>query len=115
MLAALHTLDALGSTPSGTTLSELLAPYERYVQSGEINTTVKDTAAAIADVRAQYEGQQGTKIDLLDGMTVNAPGWWFNLRPSNTEPLLRLNVEATTEEEMKRVRDSVLAISGGSA
>ncbi len=115
MLAALHVLAVLGGTPAGTKLSDILKPLTRYVQSGEINTTVDDTAKAIATVRAAYEGLPDIEIDTLDGLTVDAPAWWFNLRPSNTEPLLRLNVEAKTEPEMVRLRDDVLAYFGGSA
>jgi len=74
-------------------LSELRKPYERYAASGEINTKVADTAAVIEHVATAY---QGFTQDRLDGLTVQADGWWFNLRPSNTEPLLRLNLEAAT-------------------
>jgi len=113
MLAALHVLAALGETAEGTTLSQLLAEYSRYVASGEINSTVADQAGAIAAVRAKYFGATGVTIDDLDGMTVTAPTWWFNLRPSNTEPLLRLNVEADDQSTLDRVRDEVLAIIRG--
>lgn len=110
MLAAMHVLAALGSAPPGTTLSSLLARYDRYVASGEINSVVDDAAAATKRVRTAYAGQQGVSFDDLDGMTVSAPDWWFNLRPSNTEPLLRLNVEAVDAGTMESVRDEVLAI-----
>ena len=110
MLAAMHVLAALGSAPPGTTLSSLLAPYDRYVASGEINSVVDDAAAATARVRKAYAGQDEVTFDDLDGMTVSAPDWWFNLRPSNTEPLLRLNVEAVDAGTMESVRDEVLAI-----
>ena len=110
MLAAMHVLAALGSAPAGTTLSSLLAPYDRYVASGEINSVVDDAAAATARVRKAYAGQDQVSFDDLDGMTVSAPDWWFNLRPSNTEPLLRLNVEAVDAGTMESVRDEVLAI-----
>ena len=103
-------LAALGSAPPGTTLSSLLAPYDRYVASGEINSVVDDAAAATARVRKAYAGQDEVTFDDLDGMTVSAPDWWFNLRPSNTEPLLRLNVEAVDAGTMESVRDEVLAI-----
>ncbi len=113
MLAALHTLAALGETPEGTTLSSLLADYSRYVASGEINSTVDDQAARIAAIRAAYEGRDGVTIDELDGLTVTAKDWWFNVRPSNTEPLLRLNAEAADAETMTKLRDEVLALIRG--
>jgi phosphomannomutase len=108
MLAALHVLAALGETPEGTTLSSLLADYSRYVASGEINSTVTDAAAATAKVRASYEGQPGVTMDELDGLTVDAPTFWFSLRSSNTEPLLRLNVEADDKATLDRVTAEVL-------
>lgn len=108
MLAAMHTLAALGETPSGTTLTDLLRPYSRYVASGEINTTVTDAKAVIAKVKEVSEGMEGFAIDELDGLTVSGDTWWFNLRPSNTEPLLRLNAEGSTTVEMERTRDNVL-------
>lgn len=113
MLAALHVLAALGEAPAGTTVSSLLAPYSRYVDSGEVNSTVADTAAATEMVRARYCGVDGATCDDLDGLTVSTPRWWFNLRPSNTEPLLRLNVEAEDEATMARIRDDVLALIRG--
>ncbi len=109
LLAALHTLAALGEAPIGTTLSSLLAPYERYFASGEINSTVKDQQAAMQLARTRSAEIPDVTIDDLDGLTVSAPRWWFNLRPSNTEPLLRLNVEADTEELMSHIRDTALA------
>jgi len=108
MLAAMHVLAALGEQPRP--LSELVAEYSRYAASGEINSEVSDQAGRAAAVRAAYEGQPGVTIDDLDGMTVAGDGWWFNLRPSNTEPLLRLNVEARTPEEVATIRDAVLSI-----
>ena len=113
MLAALHVLAALGSAPPGTTLSSLLARYDRYVASGEINSVVADAAASTEQVRRSFEGREGVSFDDLDGMTVSAPSWWFNLRPSNTEPLLRLNVEAVDGGTMESVRDEVLALVRG--
>ncbi len=119
MLAALHVLSALGATPAGTTLSQLLAPYSRYVGSGEINTSVADPAVSIAKVRAAAlsgyfgSGQDDVEIDTLDGLTVATAPWWFNLRPSNTEPLLRLNVEANDVATMEQVRDDVLDLIAG--
>ncbi|MEC6988401.1 MAG: phosphomannomutase/phosphoglucomutase, partial [Actinomycetota bacterium] len=76
---------------SGSTLSEMRRPYEPYVASGEINTVVDDPSAVIDRVRDAYSQ---CDLDELDGLTVDAGEWWFNLRPSNTEPLLRLNLEA---------------------
>lgn len=110
MLAAMHVLAALGSTPSGTTLSSLLARYDRYVASGEINSQVADPRSASDRVRKAYAGQAGVTFDDLDGMTVSSADWWFNLRPSNTEPLLRLNVEAVDAGTMESVRDEVLSL-----
>jgi phosphomannomutase len=110
MLAALHVLAALGETPAGTTLSGLLAEYSRYVASGEINSAVADAAAATAKVRASYEGQPGVTMDELDGLTVDAPTFWFSLRSSNTEPLLRLNVEADDAATLEAVTSEVLAL-----
>ncbi|MFJ2061211.1 phosphomannomutase/phosphoglucomutase [Streptomyces sp. NPDC087908] len=107
MLAALHVLAALGGQEG--TLSALVAAYDRYASSGEINSTVADQKASAAKVRAAYEGGDAT-LDDLDGLTVTAADWWFNLRASNTEPLLRLNVEARDEATMERVRDEVLAL-----
>ena len=106
-LAALHAIAALGE--SDTTMSALLAPYNRYVISGEINSKVVDTRAATESVEKSYSSDQVT-IDHLDGLTVNGDTWWFNLRPSNTEPLLRLNVEASTQAQMETVRDAVLSL-----
>ena len=106
-LAALHAIAALGE--SDATMSELLAPYNRYVISGEINSKVEDTQAATERVEKTYASDQVT-IDHLDGLTVNGDSWWFNLRPSNTEPLLRLNVEASTQAQMETVRDAVLSL-----
>ena len=68
--------------------------------SGEINSEVADQAAATAKVRAEFASRPGVTLDELDGLTVTGDGWWFNLRPSNTEPLLRLNVEAADDEEL---------------
>ena len=112
MLAAMHTLAALGETASTTTLSELLKPYLRYVMSGEINTKVEDVNAVIARIK-ETAIAQGSQLDELDGLTVSGEGWWFNVRPSNTEPLLRLNVEAKDVAYMEIVRDSVLAMMVG--
>jgi phosphomannomutase len=111
MLAALHILAALGS--SDRPLSELMAGYERYAASGEVNSVVRDHVHVTAAVRESYAGRPGVDVDDLDGLTVSGDSWWFNLRPSNTEPLLRLNVEARTEADMAALRDDVLAIVRG--
>jgi phosphomannomutase len=109
MLAALHVLAALAQAPSDVTLSTLLSSYDRYVASGEINSTVTDQQAAIALVRAQY-ADSDVAIDELDGLTIAGGDWWFNLRPSNTEPLLRLNAEARSADVMIEVRDRILGL-----
>ena len=111
MLAALHVLAALGHQDGP--LSQLLARYGRYVASGEVNSEVADQAGAAARVRDAFAGRPGVSTDDLDGLTVRVPDWWFNLRPSNTEPLLRLNVEAADVAAMESVRDEVLGIVRG--
>jgi phosphomannomutase len=111
MLAALHVLAALGGQTQP--LSQLLAEYSRYNASGEINSEVSDQAATTARVKAEFVGRPGITTNELDGLTVIADDWWFNLRPSNTEPLLRLNVEADTEQTMAAIRDEVLGIVRG--
>jgi phosphomannomutase len=109
MLAALHALAALGQ--SDGTLSELLTSFDRYAASGEINSTVADQAGKVAQIKQQYAQLE---LDELDGLTVGSPeGWWFNVRASNTEPLLRLNVEAPDTAAMERVRDEVLELIRG--
>jgi phosphomannomutase len=89
LIASVMILEQLSR--SGGTLSELLAPLDRYASSGEINTPVSDAAEVIEHVAAHYAGAE---TDRVDGLTVDVGDWWFNLRPSNTEPLLRLNLEA---------------------
>ncbi|MEU5710197.1 MULTISPECIES: phosphomannomutase/phosphoglucomutase [Streptomyces] len=111
MLAALHVLAALGGQEGP--LSALVAQYDRYTGSGEINSTVADQAARLAAIRTAYEGRADVTLDDLDGLTVAAADWWFNVRPSNTEPLLRLNAEAKDEATMTKVRDEALAIIRG--
>ena len=91
----------------GKPLSEIRVPFERYADSGEINTEVPDAHATIERVAAQYQGAQQ---DRLDGLTVDFGEWWFNLRPSNTEPLLRLNLEAATRDECDTHVAEVLAL-----
>jgi phosphomannomutase len=108
MLAALHTLAALAETDRP--LSALLADYQRYCLSGEINSEVADTAGTTAAVESAYAGIPDAEVDHLDGLTVTTDEWWFNVRPSNTEPLLRLNVEGADEATMTRVRDDVLTL-----
>jgi phosphomannomutase len=111
MLAALHVLAALGHQDGP--LSELLAQYARYAASGEINSEVTDQAGITAQVHEIYASRPGVTSDDLDGLTVQAPDWWFNLRPSNTEPLLRLNVEAADQATMESLRDEVLGLVRG--
>src|SRR4051794_32520698 len=111
MLAAMHVLAALGEQER--TLADLTAEFSRYVASGEINSTVDDQAARMQAVRESFAGR-ASDIDELDGLTVQLPdATWFNVRASNTEPLLRLNVEGATEEAMGAVRDQALAAIRG--
>ena len=112
MLAALHVLAALGGQPEP--LSALMADYDRYAASGEINSTVDDQQGRMRAVAEAFGDRNGARVDELDGLTVElADGSWFNLRPSNTEPLLRLNVEARDTEAMAALRDEVLAVIRG--
>jgi phosphomannomutase len=111
MLAALHVLAALGQQAGP--LSQLLARYARYTASGEINSDVADQTGITAQVRMAYATRPEVTSDELDGLTVQAPDWWFNLRPSNTEPLLRLNVEGADQATMESLRDEVLAMVRG--
>ena len=112
MLAAMHVLAEFGAQPEP--LSALTHKYSPYALSGEINSTVADVAAATTRVREAFE-TRGT-VDTLDGLTITGrtePGeafWWFSVRPSNTEPLLRLNVEAADQDTMSRIRDEVLTL-----
>ncbi|CAB4601526.1 MAG: phosphomannomutase/phosphoglucomutase [Actinobacteria bacterium] len=108
-LAALFALTELASGKSS--LSTLLKPFNRYFSSGEINSEVKDVPAAIAAILAEYgSAGKGFEVDELDGITLTGPKYWFNVRASNTEPLLRLNVEGDTEAQMIKARDALLAI-----
>ncbi|MFH8288916.1 phosphomannomutase/phosphoglucomutase [Streptomyces sp. NPDC018059] len=111
MLAALHVLAALAEQDGP--LSGLVAQYDRYAGSGEINSTVDDQTARLTAIKTAYEGRDGVALDELDGLTVTAADWWFNVRASNTEPLLRLNVEARDGATMAKVRDEALAIIRG--
>lgn len=106
MLAALYALAELMDSPKS--LSEILESFDRYFSSGEINTQVKDASKSTKLVRKKYEKEN--EIDELDGLTVSSQKWWFNLRPSNTEPLLRLNVEADSPKLMAEIRDTVLSL-----
>jgi phosphomannomutase len=107
MLAAMHVLAALGEQPR--TLADLTAEFSRYVASGEINSTVDDQAGRVEAVRSAF-ADRASEVDELDGLTVQLPdGTWFNVRASNTEPLLRLNVEGPSEQAMAQVRDEALA------
>ncbi len=107
MLAALHCFAALGETAPGTTFSSLMTPFNRYAASGEINTRVDNQASVIAAITSQYAQYE---LDELDGLTVSAEDWWFNVRASNTEPLMRLNVEARDPVQMQQLRDTVLEL-----
>ena len=108
MLAALHALAALAETDAP--LSQVLQPWARHVASGEINSTVHDQPAVVAEVEETWGGGEGVTLDRLDGLTVLHRDWWFNVRASNTEPLLRLNAEGRDQATMERVRDDVLAL-----
>jgi phosphomannomutase len=93
-------------------LSDVLAPFRgRYFITGEINTPVADVPAKLQELEARY-GTDGT-VSHLDGLSVEADGWHFNVRPSNTEPLLRLNLEARSQELMELKRDEVLSVIRG--
>jgi phosphomannomutase len=109
MLAALFAIAQLMQSKSS--ISKLLQPYNRYFSSGEINSKMKNADAAkvaIDKVKAEYGS--GNEIDDLDGLTITSEKWWLNLRPSNTEPLLRLNVEADSTAKMAKIRDEVLEL-----
>ena len=110
MLAALHVLAALGETKAGVTFSSLIKEFDRYVASGEINTRVKDVSVTSKKVKEHFAGVKDVQIEELDGLTFAGDTWWVNVRPSNTEPLLRLNAEAKEHATMEKVRDEVLAI-----
>jgi phosphomannomutase len=110
MLAALHTLAALGETSAEVTLSALLKSYIRYVESGEINSTVGDARAVMDSIKAIYSENPLVSIDELDGLTIAGENWWFNVRASNTEPLLRLNAEAPTKAEVDAIVEKILKL-----
>ncbi|MGQ0623942.1 MAG: phosphomannomutase/phosphoglucomutase, partial [Sporichthyaceae bacterium] len=106
MLAALHVLAALAERPGPA--SALFGDFSPYATSGELNSTVSDPAATLARLRDHWQSR-GAQLDELDGLTVNLADAWFNVRPSNTEPLLRLNVEAGEVKGMAALRDEVLS------
>jgi phosphomannomutase len=108
LLAALHALAALAEQDGP--LSSLLATCTRYAASGEINSTVGDQAEVLRRVEKEYADRPDVESDHLDGLTVTHPDWWFNVRASNTEPLLRLNAEGKDVATMVQVRDDVLAM-----
>lgn len=108
MLAALYAISALGHTSKSATFSSLISKFRKYVSSGEINSKVADTGAAIAKVEERF-AHLG-EIDRLDGLTISTSTWWLNVRPSNTEPLLRLNVEGDDDAIMCRIRDEALEV-----
>ncbi|CAN5746924.1 phosphomannomutase/phosphoglucomutase [soil metagenome] len=110
LVATLVVLEQL--SVAGVPLSELVAPLDRYADSGEINSRVGDPHAVIERVAATFADAES---DRLDGLTVDLGDWWFNLRPSNTEPLLRLNLEAPTSEECQAHTDEILALIRGEA
>jgi phosphomannomutase len=110
MLAAMHVLRELGSQDKP--LSEFAARFDPYFASGEINSTVSNAAEKIAQIKAEYGNHP---IDELDGITISSdsgqsPWWWFNVRSSNTEPLLRLNVESSDQAACKALTDKLLGI-----
>jgi Phosphomannomutase len=110
MLAAMNVLFELGSQDKP--LSEFAARFDPYFASGEINSTVSDTRAKMELIRAEFEGSE---VDELDGITLSSlpgqsPWWWFNVRSSNTEPLLRLNVESNDQETTNSLTQRVLGI-----
>ncbi len=108
MLAALHLLAAVAET--GQSVSHLVGDLDPYASSGEINRAVDDADAVLRAVSAAFDGRDDVHIDRLDGLSVISKDWWFNVRASNTEPLLRLNVEAETEDTMIDTVDAVLSL-----
>jgi len=105
MIALMECLELFSE--AGKPVSDVIAPIDTRFRSGEINSTVKDVPAKIKEIQAHYKDAD---IDFLDGITVSYPHWWMNIRPSNTEPLLRLNVEGDTKELMEKHRDEALAL-----
>jgi phosphomannomutase len=97
----------------GTSLSEILRPFrEQYFITGEINTPVADVPSKLQEIEERYAAEGG-RISHLDGISADFDSWHFNVRPSNTEPLLRLNLEALSEAEMMARRDELVALIGG--
>lgn len=107
IIAVIEVLNAMGR--SGEPLAELIRPLRKYVQTGEVNFKVEDAQALFARVQEQFKG---AKVDTLDGITVQYPDWWFNLRASNTEPYVRLNLEAATREQLKEKFEQLAAVLG---
>ncbi|MBV8198347.1 MAG: ATP-binding cassette domain-containing protein [Candidatus Eremiobacteraeota bacterium] len=105
MIALLACLELFSE--AGEPVSKVIAPIDTRFRSGEINTKVSDISAKLAEIQARYKDAD---IDHLDGVTIAYPHWWMNVRPSNTEPLLRLNVEGDTRELMEQHRDEALAL-----
>ncbi len=114
LIAALHVIELLSEQgDNGAKLSALRVPFERYVGSGEINTKVASPTVVMARIEQAYAGKGGATVDHLDGLTVDFGTWWFNLRPSNTEPLLRLNLEAATQSDCEaRVAEVLTLVTG---
>jgi phosphomannomutase len=108
MLAALHVLAALAE--QDLSLSALMADFDRYVSSGEINSTVADAGAVVDRIRGHFAARDDVELDELDGLSATHADWGFNVRASNTEPLLRLNAEGSDRDTMQRVRDEMLAL-----
>ncbi|HEV3140160.1 MAG TPA: hypothetical protein VGY57_06575 [Vicinamibacterales bacterium] len=108
MIALMQCLDLFSE--EGETITDAIAPYNTRFRSGEINSTVKDADAKMAEIQEYFKD---AKLDYLDGVTVSYPNWWLNVRKSNTEPLLRLNVEGDTKELMEKGRDEALKIIEG--
>ncbi|MDI3342098.1 MAG: phosphomannomutase/phosphoglucomutase, partial [Sphaerobacter sp.] len=105
IIAALTVIELLSQ--EGISMSEALKPLDRYVRSGEINSEVKDQQAVLRALESRFSDGQ---LDYLDGLTVSYPDWWFNVRPSNTQPLLRLNVEANDPQLLEEKTQEVLGI-----
>lgn len=108
MLAALYAISALGNAPTGTPFSTIIKKFKKYVSSGEINSKVTNTDLVMKNVEEKF-ATRGT-VDRLDGLTISTDEWWLNVRPSNTEPLLRLNVEADNDAIMSVIRDEALEV-----
>lgn len=114
IIAALHVLELLSKATDAKPLSKVRSPFERYSGSGEINTKVANPQLVIARVETAYAGRAAS-VDHLDGLTVDLGDWWFNLRASNTEPLLRLNLEASTADDVGTHVADVLSLIMGLA